>query len=84
MSGKHIAEHAFVRFDSVGNRYVCVFFFPGQTIHAIYDVCTVLFWGGPEQACYTLFAMWKNLNVNLEFIDKELHLSNTYYTSPLV
>ena len=58
MSGKHIAEHAFVRFDSVGNRYVCVCVCVfSWASYAIYDVCTILFLGGPQQACYnyTLF-----------------------------
>ena len=88
MSGKHIAEHAFVRFDSVGNRYVCVCVcvcvcFPGQAMqfmmYALY-----YFRVDHNKLAIIIHFLWKNLNINFEFIDKELHLNNTYYPSPLV
>jgi len=59
MSGKHSVEHAFVRFDSVGNRYV-FFFFPGQAMQFMFGV-------GPNKLAIHF------LQCNLEFIDKELH-----------
>lgn len=51
MSDKHSVEHAFVRFDSVGNRYVYVFSFL-VWLCILCCMSTIPFWGGPEQAYY--------------------------------
>ena len=64
---------------------MCAFFFFLDKLYMQYMMYVLYYFGvGQNKLAIHFFAMWKNLNVNLEFIDKELHLSNTYYPSPLV